>query len=124
MFKPIFKTLPLLCLFVAAIFTSCNEDGTQTTTTADDLNMDDSTQIAQLIALDNGTIPVETFFKNPERTGYRISPNGEYLSYLGPYETRLNVFVQKVGSTDAPVRVTNQTERDIYAYFWANDNSI
>jgi len=86
--------------------------------------MDDSTQIAQLVALDNGTIKVEDFFRNPERTAYRISPNGEYLSYLGSYQTRLNVFVQKIGSSDKPVRITNQTERDIVAYFWANDDKL
>ncbi len=86
--------------------------------------MDDSTQIAQLVALDKGSIKVEAFFKNPQRTAYRISPNGEYLSYLGPYQARLNVFVQKIGSADAPVRITNQTGRDIVSYFWANDNAL
>lgn len=86
--------------------------------------MDDSTQIAQLVALDQGSIKVEDFFKNPQRTAYRISPSGEYLSYLGPYQTRLNVFVQKIDSADAPVRITNQTGRDIVSYFWANDNAL
>src|SRR5262245_24021912 len=109
MFKQISKTFILLCVSLA-ILNSCNETANQKT--ADDLNMNDSTQIAQLIALDKGTLKVEDFFRNPERTGYRISPNGEYLSYLGPYKTRLNVFVQKIGSTDAPVRVSNQTKRD------------
>ena len=27
-------------------------------------------------------IPVEDFFRNPEKFGWRISPDGEYISYL------------------------------------------
>src|SRR6185503_17738150 len=112
--------ITLFCICFAAATASCNE-GAKTQSNPD-MNMNDSTQIAQLISLDNGSIKVEDFFKNPQRTGYKISPNGEYLSYLGPYQTRLNVFVQKIGSAEQPVRITNQTDRDITAYFWANDN--
>lgn len=106
-------------------FTACNgaQENEQTMETENEVMVDDSTQIAQLVALDEGSIPVEDFFQNPERTAYKISPDGEYISYLGPYETRLNVFVQKIGS-DEVKRVTNQTERDIIAYFWANDNRL
>ncbi|MDP2113780.1 MAG: hypothetical protein Q8K69_06955, partial [Bacteroidota bacterium] len=36
-------------------------------------------------------IPMEDFFRNPEKTAFRLSPNGEYFSYLAPWESRLNV---------------------------------
>lgn len=68
-------------------------------------------------------IPLEDFFRNPEKTAFRLSPNGEYFSYLAPWETRLNVFVQKVGE-DAAVRITSETERDIAGYLWKGDNRI
>ncbi len=68
-------------------------------------------------------IPLRDFFKNPEKTGYSISPNGKYIAYLGPYENRLNIFVQGTGS-DISTRVTHVTERDITNYFWGNDNTI
>lgn len=68
-------------------------------------------------------IPLKDFFKNPEKTGYQISPDGNYFSYLAPWENRLNVFVQKVGSDDA-VRVTSAKERDISGYFWKGNNKI
>ena len=42
-------------------------------------------------------IPLEDFFKNPEKTSYQISPDGKYFSYMAPYESRMNIFVQKVG---------------------------
>ncbi len=84
----------------------------------------DSLQIAQLILLDNGKIPVEDFFKNPEKTSFSISPDGIYVAYLGPYETRLNIFVQKIEGDEQPLRVTSETERDITNYFWKNDNTL
>src|SRR5258706_8541236 len=68
-------------------------------------------------------IPLRDFFKNPEKTGYSISPDGKYLAYLAPYESRLNIFVQKMGSGDS-VRITSVTERDIANYFWKNNNRI
>jgi dipeptidyl aminopeptidase/acylaminoacyl peptidase len=68
-------------------------------------------------------IPMRDFFRNPEKTAYRISQDGKYLSYLAPYESRLNVFVQEIGS-DKAVRVTGETERDISIYFWGKNNVI
>ncbi len=68
-------------------------------------------------------IPLRDFFRNPEETGYAISPNGEYIGFMRPWNSRMNVFVQKVGEEQA-VRVTSVTERDIPGFFWANDNRI
>ena len=68
-------------------------------------------------------IPLEDFFKNPERSGYALSPNGAYLAYLAPYENRKNIFVQKVGSGE-PQRITNVTDRDLSGYFWASDDRL
>ncbi|MCF8358160.1 MAG: S9 family peptidase [Prolixibacteraceae bacterium] len=68
-------------------------------------------------------VALEDFFKNPEKTSFELSPNGEYFSYLAPYESRLNVFVQKVGDEEA-LRITSETDRDIAGYLWANNNRI
>jgi len=122
MVKLIFNRHNFACFYLAAACCACNETVRQQTN--QNMNQDDSTQIAELIALDSGSIKVEDFFRNPQQTAYKISPNGEYLSYLGPYQTRLNVFVRKIGSADEPVRITNQTQRDIIAYFWANDDLL
>ena len=50
----------------------------------------------------NAQVPLENFFKNPEKAGYQISPDGKYFSYMAPYENRLNLFVQEVGSDKQP----------------------
>lgn len=68
-------------------------------------------------------IPLEDFFKNPDKTGYQISPNGMFYSYLAPYENRLNVFVQERGKEEA-TRITSETDRDIAGYFWPNNEQI
>jgi len=68
-------------------------------------------------------IPLEDFFKNPEKTGYQISPDGKYYSYMAPYESRMNIFVQQIGK-DKAVRLTSETDRDIAGYYWANKDRI
>ena len=68
-------------------------------------------------------LPVKDFFKNPDKTGYQISPDGNYFSFLAPWESRLNIFVQKIGDNDA-VRITSAKERDITSYFWKGNNKI
>ncbi len=68
-------------------------------------------------------IPLEDFFRNPEKTAFQLSPNGEYFSYLAPWQSRLNVFVQKIGA-DSAVRITSETARDIAGYLWKGDNRI
>ena len=68
-------------------------------------------------------IPRRDFFRNPEKTGFKISPNGEYLSFLMPWEHRLNIFVQKIGEEQA-TRITEATQRDITDYLWANDQRL
>jgi dipeptidyl aminopeptidase/acylaminoacyl peptidase len=68
-------------------------------------------------------IPLEDFFKNPEKTRYQISPDGKFYSYLAPYESRLNVFVQERGQEET-VQITSETDRDIAGYFWPNNEQI
>lgn len=69
------------------------------------------------------SIAMEDFFRNPEKTAFRLSPNGEYFSFLAPWESRLNVFIQKVGA-DSAVRITSETARDISGYLWKGNNRI
>ena len=68
-------------------------------------------------------IPMKDFFRNPPKVGYSLSPNGEYLAFMQPWENRLNVFVEKIGSGQA-TRVTGAKERDIAGYAWKGDNRL
>lgn len=82
-------------------------------------------EIAQLISFGEGDYEysVEDFFKNPEKSRFQISPNGENFSYMAPYENRLNIFVRSINDENAK-RITSETDRDIAGYFWGNDNRI
>jgi dipeptidyl aminopeptidase/acylaminoacyl peptidase len=68
-------------------------------------------------------IPLRDFFRNPEGTAYQISPSGESIAFLGPYENRLNLWVQSFKDGEAR-RITAVTERDITSYFWKTDGHI
>lgn len=65
-------------------------------------------------------IKLESFFRNPEKSSFLISPNGQYISFLAPYRSRMNIFVQSISDT-APRQITFETDRDIAGYMWAND---
>lgn len=67
--------------------------------------------------------PLEDFFRNSDRSGYQISPDGNYFSFLAPYEDRMNIFVQRIGSEDT-VRLTSETARSVAGYMWATNERI
>ena len=68
-------------------------------------------------------IPLEDFFKNPEKARYQISPDGKYFSFMAPVEKRMNIFVQEIGSGKA-LQLTAEKDRDISSYFWKNPTRI
>jgi dipeptidyl aminopeptidase/acylaminoacyl peptidase len=77
----------------------------------------------QIYAIMPPQIPLEDFFRNPEKSAYQISPDGKFISFMAPYESRMNIFVQKAGS-DKTTRLTSETDRDIAGYYWANADRI
>lgn len=69
------------------------------------------------------TVDMKLFFKNGEKSSFRISPDGNYFSFRADYKGKMNIFVQKVGDTNA-IRVTNDTARSIFNYFWKGNRVI
>ena len=68
-------------------------------------------------------IPMKDFFRNPVKTAYQLSPDGEHLAFLQPWKNRLNVHVQKIGENKA-TRITRTEKRDIRRFMWANNQRI
>ena len=63
-------------------------------------------------------VALTDFFRNPVRTAYDLSPDGNKIAYLAPYKKRMNVFVDGK-------RLTSVTDRDIHGLFWkGNDHLI
>lgn len=66
-------------------------------------------------------IPRQVLFGNPEKSMPRLSPDAKRLAYIAPVNNVLNVWVGNVEAGDYKP-VTNDTERGIRAYFWADDS--
>ena len=64
----------------------------------------------------------EIFFDDPEISGGQLSPDGQYISFLKPYEGTRNIWVKGVDETFEDARpVTADTLRPIRGYFWSRD---
>ena len=66
---------------------------------------------------------VEDFFRLPEKTAFRLSPDGTKVAFLGPFERRQNIFVQTIGN-DEVIQITQEKKRNIAGYLWANNNRL
>ena len=65
----------------------------------------------------------ELIFGNPEITGAQISPDGQFISFIKPYQDTRNVWVKKAGDPfSAGKLVTADTKRPIGSYFWSRDS--
>ncbi len=70
------------------------------------------------------------FFGKPERSFFRLSPNGKALAFMQPYERRENLHMVLLPPDGTPPdfstarRLTTETERDIQGYFWKGDSHI
>ena len=69
------------------------------------------------------TIPLRDFFRNPETTGYELSPSGELIGFLKPVDHRLNVWVQPKSGGEAK-QITSVKDRDIRGFFWKGDKYL
>lgn len=68
--------------------------------------------------------PVDYFFKNSEVSSYQISPAGDYISMMKPWQDRKNVFVYPTDNPDQIKRVTSVTGRDIAYYYWVGEDTV
>ena len=68
-------------------------------------------------------IPLRDFFKNPDQAGHALSPDGQQLAWLAPWESRRNIYVRPLAGGPA-TRVTAETARDIAAFGWKGSNRL
>src|SRR5579871_3941884 len=66
-------------------------------------------------------IPRQALFGNPVRAQARLSPDGRYVSYLGPRNGVLNVWVAPFGRLEQAKAVTDDRKRGIRQHYWAED---
>ncbi|MBE9667480.1 S9 family peptidase [Mucilaginibacter boryungensis] len=69
-------------------------------------------------------IPVRDFFKTPEKSSFKISPDGKYISYLKPFKEKQNLFVQDL-SNGKERRVTSFTDYAVRRdYAWTINDQL
>ena len=73
---------------------------------------------------------VADFFKNSDFAALQLSPNGEWLAAIGPYEGRRNLFSMRL-SDRVSARLTNLQSksraiynRDVAFFFWVSDERL
>ena len=65
----------------------------------------------------------ELFFGNPEIAGAQLSPDGQYVAFLKPWNDTRNVYVKKTNEPFANARLlTAEAKRPIPAFFWTRDS--
>ena len=64
-------------------------------------------------------IPRQALFGNPERTQARISPDGNWISWLAPVDGVLNVWIAPAGDMDSSRPITRDSGRGIRRHRWS-----
>ena len=67
-------------------------------------------------------IPRDHLFGNPSRSGGKLSPDGQWVSWMAPWEGVMNLWLAPFADPAAARRMTSARERPIPTYFWAPDS--
>lgn len=69
-------------------------------------------------------IPIIDFFKTPEKSAFKISPDGKYISYLKPYKDKQNLFIRSLvdGKEQMATSFGDYSVRG--DYFWTYNNQV
>jgi len=67
-------------------------------------------------------IPRKTLFGNPDKTSVRISPDGQFVSYIAPLNGTLNIYVSQIDNLTEAMPITSDSHRGIMRYMWATDS--
>ena len=69
-------------------------------------------------------IPRAVIFGNPDRTLARISPDGNWVSWLAPDKGIMNVWVAPADDPDSATVITHDNYRGIQTYYWAPNSEF
>ncbi|WP_437921812.1 prolyl oligopeptidase family serine peptidase [Sphingobacterium sp. LRF_L2] len=72
----------------------------------------------------NKLIPIEDFFIKPEKSNFRLSPDGKKIAYLGVDDHCRNIFVLDLQDKSKSKQLTYQSDMNVQYFFWASDSAI
>lgn len=65
----------------------------------------------------------ELFFGNPELAAAQLSPDGQFIAFMKPWQGTRNVWVKKTGEPYSTARlVTAEPKRPVGGFFWSRDS--
>ena len=64
----------------------------------------------------------KVFFGDPKIAGAQVSPNGQYISFLKPYQGVRNIYVKKRGAPFEEAVPVTADDRPVSNYFWSQDS--
>ncbi|NBB15993.1 prolyl oligopeptidase family serine peptidase [Caulobacter sp. SLTY] len=79
--------------------------------------------VAAAPAAEAPLIPRASFFGNPTKTAGRLSPDGKWMAWIAPRDGVLNIWVAPAADPAAAKPLTDEKQRPIRQYFWAQDSS-
>jgi dipeptidyl aminopeptidase/acylaminoacyl peptidase len=69
-------------------------------------------------------IPIVDFFRTPEKSFYKISPDGKYVSYLKPYKDKQNLFIQSLADGKEHMATSFNDYSIRPDYFWTYNDQL
>ena len=76
-------------------------------------------------AQDTPLIDRELLFGNPEISGAQLSPDGEFIAFIKPYQETRNIWVKPATEPfSAAIPLTDDTKRPIPSFFWNRDGKF
>ena len=69
-------------------------------------------------------IPIEDFFVKPEKTNFKISPDGKKIAYLGLEDHCRNIFVLDLVDESRSKQLTYQSDMNVQYFFWVSDSML
>ena len=106
---------------LAVLMTACGDQNADVSSAS---GVNDQRPAAAAPAASTRQIPRDVIFGNPDRTLARISPDGEYLSWLAPDNGIMNVWVAPADDPDNATVITKDDYRGIQGYFWAPNSEV
>jgi dipeptidyl aminopeptidase/acylaminoacyl peptidase len=68
-------------------------------------------------------IPISDFFKTPQKSAFKISPDGKYISYLKPFKDKQNLFIKSLADGKEQM-ATSFDDYSVNDYFWTYNDQI
>lgn len=66
----------------------------------------------------------QLFFGNPEISGAQLSPDGQQIAFIKPYEDTRNIWVKSVGEPFDAARPLTADDRPVPGFFWSQDSEV